>query len=363
MARVLVTVLDWGLGHATRSIPVIRLLLQQNHNVYIAGSGESLKLLRLEFPDLPVRELPGYRPKYPRGKAMVWKMLVQLPKFINTIREEHEVIEQIVSELNIDVVISDNRYGCWSSRATSVLITHQSNILMPRRFGWLSPWVRKLNVSHMELFDFLWVPDFPTEDPLAGELISFGEFKVNCTVHFIGHLSRFKRNNGVEKKYDVVAICSGPEPQRTILERMFRTSLKDSGLSYILIQGIFNGYSIEDIDESSNVVPFLPATRLQKVFEEAKLVLSRSGFSTIMDLDALGCKAVFVPTPGQTEQEYLAKRLMDQGIAFSMEQTEFNLDVALEKALSYKGFSGRSESDLLAPALRDVLKFVKRKRV
>src|SRR5687767_2527158 len=138
MKNVLITPLDWGLGHATRCIPIIRELLNRGCRVFIGGSGASLLLLRSEFPSLTFFSLPGYHPVYSSNTNMVWTMAKQIPKFMRTIRQEHSEVEKFIERNNIDLVISDNRYGCWSKKISSVFITHQLNILMPSQIRWMT---------------------------------------------------------------------------------------------------------------------------------------------------------------------------------------------------------------------------------
>ena len=136
--RILVAPLDWGLGHATRCIPIINALLKRNAEVIIAGSGSSAGLLKAEFPNLKHYSLPGYNPRYATNGNMVWAMAKQLPQFIKTIRQEYTAINELVQKEKIDVLISDNRYGCYSAQAKSIFISHQLNILMPVRFKWMN---------------------------------------------------------------------------------------------------------------------------------------------------------------------------------------------------------------------------------
>jgi uncharacterized protein (TIGR00661 family) len=353
--KILITPLDWGLGHATRCIPIIRLLHSSGHVVILAGSGASLDLLQEEFPALSVIQLPAYNPEYPKGNGMTWKMSLQIPKFLKAIRNEHRVIEKVVVEKKIDLVISDNRYGCWSSRVTSVFVTHQSNIMMPKRFGWLSSSVRRINVWLIGKFDVVWIPDFPQEDSLAGELISFGENNFGKKVQFIGSLSRFSGGTSRKKKYDLVAICSGPEPQRTVLEKILRDQLIDSGKIFLIVRGVIQAGEVEEFPGGSRIVNYLSGQKMEEAILEGELILSRSGYSTVMDLAALAKKAVFIPTPGQTEQEYLAARLKKKGVAYFMEQDKFNLAHSLNESQNYRGFSGRATVDLLAPALAELI--------
>lgn len=341
MKRVLVAPLDWGLGHATRCIPIIQELQRQECDVILAGSGGSLNLLKAEFPSLVSVELTGYNPVYPTSGSMVWSMARQLLKFKNVIRKEHLELEQLVRNQHIDIVISDNRYGCWTTQVPSIFITHQSNILMPKRFGWLAPIVRLAVMKLMARFSLCWIPDRQGHQSLAGDLISFGTDKLPCPVEFIGNLTRFARSAfSGKKKYDVVAVCSGPEPQRSVLDDLVTRQLRNSGLRYCIVRGIpphtinITPTRTETVQE----VNFLSGKDLQEVLEQAHLVIARSGYSTIMDLAALRSKAIFIPTPGQTEQEYLARRLKERGIAYFMLQHEFDLRRALQEAEHYSGF-------------------------
>ncbi|MFZ6011358.1 MAG: glycosyltransferase [Bacteroidota bacterium] len=352
--RVLLAPLDWGLGHATRCIPIIRLLQNKGCEVMIAGNGDSLVLLRKEFPEIRYFNISGYDPVYPRAAAMIWKMMTQLPKFYKTIQAEHREIESLIRQHQIDLVISDNRYGCWSEQVPSVFITHQSNILMPKRFGWLQRLVRNQNENYMKRYTACWLPDFPDEHSLAGDLISFGSAREKISVEYIGALSRFSPSQHTEKKYDVIAVCSGPEPQRSLLEAIIAPQLQSSGLECFLV----GGKPSSEKASSSDRADFLATKELQRVLESSDVVVARSGYSTIMDMAALHKKVIFIPTPGQTEQEYLAQRLKDKGIAFYMNQHDFNLAVALRETECFSGFKNSSgDLTLLELAVDKALKY------
>ena len=336
MKRVLIAPLDWGLGHATPCIPIIRWRVAQKLDVRIAGSGPSLDLLSKEFPDIPRSALPGYDPRYPASRKMVTTMALQLPGFLDVIRQEHKAVDQLVREHAIDVVISDNRYGCWTTAAHCIFITHQSNILMPKRFGWLAPVVRLMNERYIRKYDTCWIPDY-AEGVLAGSLISFGRNNFHPDIRYIGPLSRFSSKVDEDvPRYDVVAVCSGPEPQRSIFERMLNEQLPNSGKRFLLVRGVTEGSAT--LPSGSGMVDYLTSPEMEKVLKGAGIVVARSGFSSIMDLNVLGKKAIFVPTAGQTEQEYLAKKMKDEGIAFTMDQQYFDLKRALCESESYSGF-------------------------
>jgi uncharacterized protein (TIGR00661 family) len=352
MKRILIAPLDWGLGHATRCIPVIRELQLQGCEAIIAGSGDSLRLLEKEFPLIRTFMLPGYNPRYPRQGSMVLSMAMQLPHFLSVIREEHRVINRLVRQEKIDAVISDNRYGCWSEKIPSVFITHQSNILMPRRFGWLQGFVRNMSARMINRFTTCWIPDLPDDRSLAGALIDSSNTRVRIDKQYIGWLSRFRVHHDAEKKYDVVAVFSGPEPQRSMVENVVLPQLTNSGLRYRVVRGLPGLGSSPSGDE---VINFLDSEKLQEELAAADLIIARSGFSTVMDLQALGAKAVFIPTPGQTEQEYLASRLMEKRIAYYMKQDAFLLSAAISHSKNYSGFKPGQNNALLKQAIANLI--------
>ena len=340
--RVLVAPLDWGLGHATRSIPIIRELQLKGCEVIIASSSDALVLLKAEFPNLDFFELPSYKATYSRTIPLVIKVFLQLPKFLSVKWNEHGEIERIVKEHQIDLVISDNRYGCWTKRVPTVFITHQINIQMPFALKWMQGIINYFNHRQIRKFGHCWVPDFPN-DRLTGKLTESGKLPVK----FIGMLSRFSKTKTDDVfDYDYLALVSGPEPQRTIFEQKIRLCFSELKGRKILVRGL-PGMSEEivklsDWDEACH----LSADKLQHVIEQSELVICRSGYSSVMDLAALGKKAVFVPTPGQTEQEYLADQLMKKRIAYSTEQASFSNDDLLI-AKDYTGFVGGFSLDNL----------------
>ena len=315
--RILVAPLDWGLGHATRCIPVIRALLKRNAEVIIAGSGLSLELLKSEFSDLEHHSLHGYNPRYPTGtadRAMVFTMGLQLPGFIKTINKEHARTNQLVKKEKIDVIISDNRYGCYSSKAKSIFITHQPHILMPENFKWMEPAVNYFNRRQMGKFNACWIP--ASDNKLLGDMIPA---TLPPNTLFTGGLSRFKKLND-EVKYKIVVAASGPEPQRQILVDLLRPQLIASGLPAFLVAGKMGGPEKTTVFGNLTEVNYLGTEKLNQIMQQGEIIIARSGYSTVMDLARLGKKAIFIPTPGQTEQAHLAATLMGQGIAFSIAQ-------------------------------------------
>ena len=327
-SRVLVAPLNWGLGHATRCVPIIRGLLAEGYEVVIAADGYPLKFLRQEFPHLEWVEFEGLKVRYADGQSQVGAMLRQLPSFLRGIWREHKELKGIVEAYDIDVVVSDNRFGLWCRDVHSVYVTHQLMVKMPRGLKWMEWVVWRLHRWFIGHYDECWVPDVDGEDNLSGDLSH--KYSLLKNTRFIGPLSRFSAE-GVEwedvrveaealdlrQRYDVVAVLSGPEPHRTNLEREitdYRLQITDNGLqiidgsSFLIIQGLpADDLRLAEHKDRVDYIPHLPTELLQWYMQEAREIVCRSGYSSIMDLHTIGCKAHLIPTPGQTEQIYLAE--------------------------------------------------------
>ena len=333
--RVLLAPLDWGLGHAARCVPIIHELIRQRFTVILAGNGLSLLLLQQEFPALKSYTLPAYNPIYSESHTQVWKMATQVPKFVSAIVREQALVDQIAEDEKVDIILSDNRYGCWSTRTKNILITHQLQILMPPNFTWMSGFVNWVNRKAIRKFDRCWIPDTVGADNLTGELSIPFEYPTD----FIGPITRLVPNTVAEKKYDILILLSGPEPQRSALENLLAKQLADATSQQIaVIRGTRQARMIS-YPSAVTVVDFASSTRVDEMMAGTTLVIARSGYSTVMDLAALRKKAIFIPTPGQTEQEYLAARLEKRGIAGFSAQRDFELLTALKTSNRYSGFT------------------------
>ena len=351
MKRILVTPLDWGLGHATRCIPVIELLLKKNYEVMVASSGSVLLLLKMEFPDLRFFKLPSYGIKYPSSGSFVFSMVKQIPKIRRVIAKENRRVRKIVKENNVDLIVSDNRYGCWSSNIPSVFICHQLNIQLPGAWRVFKPLVDMFHNRAIRKFNQCWIPDDP-ELNLTGELSIHEKFNTKR----IGILSRFKKTNS-EQKFDIAVVLSGPEPQRSIFENVILKQIRNQNLKSIVVRGVVEGEGNRKEEGNVTIMNFLGSDKLEEIINQSKLVIARSGYSTIMDLARLGKKAIFVPTPGQTEQEYLGAKLMKERIALCVDQREFDLSIALRISNDFTGFSNIEKNEkLLEEALEGTLK-------
>ena len=320
--RILVAPLDWGLGHASRCVPIAKALEKEGYEVVFAASGRPLELLIQEFPKNDFIKLEGYNISYPKNGQMALSMLSQLFKIWKGIRQEHKQLQQIIDDYNIDGVISDNRYGLYSKKVPCIFVTHQLQIQSPI----LSETLQKINFNYIQKFDECWVPDSDTHQ-LSGQLSKANNSPFKC--QYIGALSRFESLEKTEE-LDILAIVSGPEPQRSMFEELLRKQLIASKFKAVLVLGKTEENKEEEIG-NLKVISHLNAKSLNQQMVNANVVISRSGYSTVMDIAKLHKKAIFVPTPGQTEQLYLAKYFYDKNRAFAMHQKELDIQHALQK--------------------------------
>jgi uncharacterized protein (TIGR00661 family) len=335
--RILIAPLDWGLGHATRCIPIIHELIAQNAEVIIGADNRPAELLKKEFPYLQHIKFPGYTIDYPVNENMAWTMFRQLPTLYRGISAEHTFLKNIIKKENIDAVISDNRWGVYSKSIPSVYIVHQLRILLSDFIKWGQGIVDFENRQLIKNFNEVWIPDFGDEKNLSGVLSHSSQLPRNS--FFIGPLSRLVKLEGMRKELDVLVILSGPEPQRTVFEELITTQLKETSLRALIVKGTPEKNFKLKLTESLTTVSALTSSELSQAIASAHIVISRPGYSTIMDLSFLGANAIFIPTPQQTEQEYLANRLKEQHICYTESQNEFSLERALQQFNSYSGFS------------------------
>lgn len=332
--RILVAPLDWGLGHATRCIPIIYELIKQGCEVWLAGEGAQKALLRLELPDLPFLDLPGYRIRYGRtGATMLWQMAWQSRKITRMIAKENEWLKNVVDEFHFNAVISDNRYGLHHPKIRSVFITHQLTIKSPLG-NWSERLLQKKNYSYIKHFTECWVPDTEEAGSLAG-ILSHPQVKPPVQVRYIGPLSRFETSANPLRPGHLLFVLSGPEPQRTLLENAIVRDIAHYPGAAVIARGL---PASANVIPSTNTIKFynhLPAEAMNKEMIDAEYVISRSGYSTVMDIMKLGKKSILVPTPGQTEQEYLGKYLAEKKLALCISQKSFSLNEALQQATNF----------------------------
>ncbi len=328
--KILIAPLDWGLGHATRCIPLIRSALEQGHDISIACEPKPRQLLQNEFPELNYYSLEGIQVTYPKGIPMLVGMILQSFSILRALLRESRQMKQLQNQFQFDVILSDNRFGVRSSQAYSIYMTHQITIAAPsilQRFEPLGKWLHSLAYSKA---DQLWIPDFPSDNPfhLAGRLSQSSHPKAK----YLGILSRFTRSGSIEKSYDICICLSGPEPLRTSLEEHLCIILANLNLKVVLVRGKpadqLNSVSIPGVE--LQVYNHLGSKQLSELLQQSRLVISRSGYSSLMDYKALGIPALIVPTPGQTEQELLGKYLSQSDQFISCNQSELTEQIILD---------------------------------
>lgn len=331
--------LDWGLGHATRCVPVIRALLANGCEVLIAAEGATESLLKHEFQQLRFIPLTGYRISYSKKKYWLpFKIIAQVPWILMRIYKEHQWVKKNVKIHSITAIIADNRFGLYHSTLPSVYITHQ--LLIKTGNPFTEKVAQKIHYWFIKKYSVCWVPDFVGPNNIAGELSHPVNRPKNIT--YIGGLSRFENRGAFEKKYDLLMLVSGPEPQRTIFESLLLIQLENFKGKSLLVRGLPGIAAVDENDfETRNNQPnltiknHLAAEELNEVIQQSDLVVCRSGYTTIMDLIKLNKKAILVSTPGQTEQEYLAAHLMQQQIFYAVSQQHFNLGESLAAASGF----------------------------
>ncbi len=322
--RILVAPLNWGLGHATRCIPIINALLAYGHQPVLASDGVALALLRKEFPKLPSFELPSYKISYAENaKNFKLKMIWDSPKMVKAMTREKKMIKKIVKQQQIDGIISDNRFGVYHKKIPCVFITHQLRVLSGNT-TWMSS---KAHQKIIKKFDVCWVPDVEEKPNLTGKLGHLKKSTMN--LQYLGPLSRFEKVTS-DIVYDLMILLSGPEPQRTFLEENLLEQLKAYGGNVLFVRGkIEKTQTMEKIEIQNGTVclyNFMKSGELGDAINQSAQILCRSGYTTVMDLAKLEKKAFFIPTPGQYEQEYLASRLQKQNLVPFNNQEDFKLD-------------------------------------
>lgn len=335
--NILVAPLNWGLGHATRCIPVILALENAGYTPILASDGVALALLKKEFPHLLVLELPSYDVKYAKkGSGFLTTIIKQIPKIAKSIHSEHKIINKWIDEYNIIGIISDNRLGCYNRRVPSVIISHQLQVLAGKTTG-ISTFIHQYFIKK---YNECWVPDVATENNLSGKL---GHLKnVTFPIKYMGIISRFTKTE-TTKMYDLLVLLSGPEPQRTMLEELLKNQLKKYPKKVLFVKGVVEQKQKTTTIDTITYCNFLTTEKLEQAILQADLVLCRSGYTTILDLAKLQKKAFFIPTPGQFEQEYLAKRLQGKSMIPMAKQENFKIEM-LEKVYFYKGFENYTDT-------------------
>lgn len=318
-ANVLVSVLDWGLGHATRCISIISSLQKEGATVTIACSPNLKIIFEKEFTNISFLSIPGYNIKYSKHKNFIaFTLIRQIPRLFWVLKKEQSWLNEVCKDQKFDAIISDNRFGFYHKKIPSVYITHQLFIETGNNI--FNKLAQKVHYHFINKFSACWVPDIKEKPGLAGKL-SHPEKLPKIPVHYLGIYSRFSKIE-LPKNIDYLFLLSGPEPQRTILEKTILKQL--TTLPYakvVLVRGLPLAEEMESLQNNLKIYNHVAAAELSHLIQRAKQIVCRSGYTSLLDLVSLNKAAHLIPTPGQTEQIYLAKHLNGKnGFSFDWQQ-------------------------------------------
>jgi UDP-N-acetylglucosamine transferase subunit ALG13 len=329
--NILVCPLEWGLGHAGRMIPLIKKLQERQNNIFIGAGREHQSFFRNELHGVTYVDFQGFKPGYSRFLPQYIVLLLKTPDLFCHIISEHLRLKRIIQDNEIDIVISDNRFGLWNSKIKSVYVTHQLVIPLPEKLKFLE-WIGVLfHRFFIRKYSLCFIPDLPGELNMSGRLTHNVKLPENS--RFIGILSRFANSvSSQENKTGFphnTLILSGPEPQRGIFREKIVEIMKQRETPIVVLEGKPD-YPAE-VTRKGNIISYnhLPPDEMQKIISESESIVARSGYTSIMELISLNCSALLVPTPGQTEQEYLARYLSAKGWFATVSQKDLNVRLAL----------------------------------
>ncbi|WP_175437483.1 glycosyltransferase [Crocinitomix algicola] len=296
--KILLSALDWGMGHLTRSTALMAILLHQGNELIFAGNKKQCEFILGEFPNLKTQLIPGYEIRLDSKKSTFLQLTIQFPRIKKVMKTEQNWVESFLKNEQVDLIISDNRYGFYSKKVKSIILTHQINLQIPR-------FKKRVNATlskWLDQFNEIWVPDYYNRK-LTGALSAPN--KHQC-LRYIGPLCRFKK---LEQpiKYDYLIILSGPEPERT----SFLARMKEQFLNRD-VEVAFVGAAVTNCDSYPN-----PSTqKLNELIAQSRCIISRAGYTTIMEMVTLKKKSILYPTKGQFEQEYLANTIRNEWVEF-----------------------------------------------
>ncbi len=354
--KILVAALNWGIGHATRDMPIIDRLIRLGCEVILASDGAALSVWQRTYPELETIELPSWNIKYQRWGSFTFKMATRAPYVMRAIRQEKLLVDQLIDDYGIDAIISDNRFGVHSKRIPSIFITHQISLRLSPILRLAEYILNAWNHHYIKKFDQVWVPDFKDSPNLSGELSH--KHPIKGKLNFVGPISRFMDiwDGGYDEiDNDVAVVLSGVEPQRTMLEeKLINQLMPCEDLRVILVRGKSKENREEQLRDGFSLRSFMDSEELMHTFLRSKYIICRSGYSTILDLAVLKQTAFMIPTPGQTEQEYLADWMSKEGLIVTQEQDDLDVLSALEQLQHSKGFDFTITDEKLMEAIQNL---------
>jgi len=346
MGSVLVSPLNWGLGHAMRDVPVIRTLLEEGNEVTIAACGNALAALRQEFPSCRFIEFGDYPSPYSAGRFFLPKLSLYLPILLHAIAREHDTLERIVARERFDLIISDNRLGVYTSRVPCLFITHQVHFHLPFFLWPVELFAARMGRFLYQKYERIIIPDNPPGPlSLAGKLSRPDSEVVRSRAYHAGILTGIPRQD-VARDLDYLFLISGPEPQRTRLEEILLPQAGELDGKTVILLGSPQKPCSGTGPEDCSVRSFVSNSEKAALMNRAKFVVCRSGYTTMMELAELRKAAgLFIPTPGQPEQEYLSWYYHRNGWFHSGSQYRLDLAGEIDAARKFQGFPPMPSTD------------------
>jgi len=347
---ICISPIDWGLGHATRCITLIKGFEKLGYQVYIATEGYHEAILKEALPSCHFLPLRGYRIRYAKwGFILPLVLLFQLPKIIYSIIHEQNWLKKAQAQYEFDLIVSDNRFGFYHKLVPSVFITHQLNLQM--HFAWATNLFQKLQYAWLKRFTACWIPDIEGANNLSG-ILANPKQKPSIPLWYMGCLSRLI-DTAIDTSADnrssihgathnnqnvFLGIVSGPEPQRTLLENLLWKAGNKLNIPFVVIAGTPSKEQPNKLleeNKNAKLYAHLAAPALVSEIKRAEYIICRGGYTTLMELIPFEKKLIFIPTPGQTEQMYLGKLWEEKNWALCYSQENFKLNIALEEASNF----------------------------
>jgi len=352
--KMIYGVCSWGLGHATRSLPVIRKLIEEDNEITIISHGRSLQLLKNELgKNLEYIEISDYPMLLSENsRQFMAKSLIYWPIFVSQLRRGWKKLKKNLEHKKYDAIISDARYEIYNRKVPSFFISHQMRIMNPMRIKFLEKGSEIFNLFFFRRYAGVIVPDYK-DDNLSGDL-SHNLNKIDeKKLHYVGALSDFKKKQ-TKKDIDYLISISGPEPQRTMLQEKLLSKVDQLKGNIVITLGKTEG---KDKIKKKNIqtFSFLSKKDREDFLNRSKLVISRSGYSTILDLSVIGTKALMIPTPGQIEQEYLAKYHNSIKTFYCVNQSNINLAKDVELANKTTGLKRECNVEKSVEKILDIV--------
>ena len=322
-------VLNWGVGHATRSIPIIKNYLDQGNKVILFSDGEAENMLRNSFPTLTIHTLPSYKIQYKSKNFLFLFIILQSFTRFWIIWREQLHMRRYQKLYQPNAVISDNRYGCYLKGLKNYLISHQLKLVTDDVIERLS---QKFVDILLKPFDELWIPDIESVKLSA----AMTDVNISIPKRWIGFPDLKLVKDAPAENIELLVLLSGPEPRRTELEKKYLNVIATLPYKVVFIAGNFSqGYKLTETHNCIHHSRMKYEETLQYI-ARAERIVCRSGYSTLIDLYILEKKNIIcVPTAGQPEQEYLADYWTEKGWVKMVEENEVEVKLkdAIEKML------------------------------